>query len=521
MINFQEFFKGKKVTIMGPGLLGRGVGDIAFLAEMGAEVLATDLKTKEELKPSLEKLKKYKNIKYVLGQHRLEDFSNCDLVFKASGAPLDSIYIAEAKKNKIPIYTSAAFFAKFSGLPAIGVTGTRGKSTVTHLLIHILESVGKKIIKGGNIVGVSNLQLLKKLKDSRGPSVPSEMSVMSGNFRNRASDLSTFGAIAILELDSWQLQGFAEQKISPNISIWTTFYQDHMNYYKNDMKKYFDDKASIFKYQKFSKVKPFLQKDFFAQGLTLENKNSLPSLVIGRQVLPFLKKWGGKNFQKYLTPRSDLGDFKDPTLVSFNIAPKKLPSGWKFNLPGLHNQYNARIVVEAARLLGIKDVQIKKALLTFPGLSGRLQFLGESKTGVRIYNDSISTTPEATIAALHALGDKKKRKVILIFGGSSKNLDIKKLLQEIPKWCSKVIMFKGSGTDLIREKVFALQKKGVRVYEEEALNKTIQRALAIAQSGEILLYSPAFSSFGKYFKNEFDREAQFLKEISSQFKIVL
>src|SRR3989344_8267606 len=211
MSDFEQYFKGKKITVMGLGLLGRGVGDVAFLAECGAELIVTDLKTKEQLKESLEKLAKFKGIKYVLGEHRLEDFRNRDFILKAAGVPLDSVYIEEAKKNNIPVEMSAALFAKFSGLPIIGVTGTRGKSTVTHLIAHILESAGKRVILGGNVRGVSNLQLLKEINPPAG----------------RAD-------VAVLELDSWQLQGFGEAKISPHISAFTNFMQDHLNYYKNN-----------------------------------------------------------------------------------------------------------------------------------------------------------------------------------------------------------------------------------------------------------------------------------------------
>src|SRR3989344_8641055 len=126
MHDVSHYFKDKKITLMGLGLLGRGVGDAAFLAECGAEVLVTDLKPSTALRPSLEKLRKFKkpakgraSIKYVLGKHRLEDFRNCDLVLKAAGVPLDSIYIREARKNKIPVEMSGNIFVKFSDLPMI------------------------------------------------------------------------------------------------------------------------------------------------------------------------------------------------------------------------------------------------------------------------------------------------------------------------------------------------------------------------------------------------------------------
>src|SRR3989338_11224847 len=142
MKNWREFFKKKKITVMGLGLLGRGLGDAIFLAEHGADLIITDMRDEKILAPSLAKLKKYKNIHYTLGGHKLEDFSARggqappDFILKAAGVALNSPYIAEAKRNGIPIEMDASLFAKLmpKGGIIVGVTGTRGKSTTTALI---------------------------------------------------------------------------------------------------------------------------------------------------------------------------------------------------------------------------------------------------------------------------------------------------------------------------------------------------------------------------------------------------
>ena len=108
-------------------------------------------------------------------------------------------------------------------MPIIAVTGTRGKSTVTHLIAHILKIAGKKVLLGGNVRGVSTLALLNE---------------------------ATPESIAVFELDSWQCQGWGEVKKSPHIAVFTTFFSDHLNYYKNNLDAYLSDKANIFLYQK-------------------------------------------------------------------------------------------------------------------------------------------------------------------------------------------------------------------------------------------------------------------------------
>src|SRR3989344_3356414 len=216
-------FRDKKITVMGLGLLGRGVGDAKYLAECGADLIVTDLKTREQLTESVAQLEQFSNIKFVLGEHKLEDFRDRDFILKAAGVPLNSIYIAEAKKNNIPVRMSADLFAEISGIQVIGVTGTRGKSTVVHMIYEILKAAGKPVLLGGNVRGVSNFALLKD---------------------------ATSEHIAVLELDSWQLQGWGEVKMSPHVAVFTTLYSDHLNYYRNDLDAYLADKANIFLYQK-------------------------------------------------------------------------------------------------------------------------------------------------------------------------------------------------------------------------------------------------------------------------------
>ena len=98
---------------------------------------------------------------------------------------------------------------------------------------------------------------------------------------------------------------------------------------------------------------------------------------------------------------------------------------------------------------------------------------------------------------------------MLIIGGDDKKLDMSELIAEIPKWCSKVVLFKERGTDRIRDEVFALSAQGIDIYEEDGLPATVNRTFSVAVPGECILYSPAFTSFGKYFENEYDRGNQF------------
>ena len=416
---------------MGLGLLGKGLGDTMFLAKCGAEIIVTDPKTAEQLAPSVLALKKFKNITFVLGGHRLEDFENRDMILKAQGVPQDSIYIAHARKNNIPIRMDDELLVSFlpKNVTVVGVTGTRGKTTVTSLIYHILKKSGKKVHLGGNIRGVATLSLLPKIKS---------------------------GDIVVLELSSWQLQGFGESKISPHISVFTNFMPDHMNYYKNNLDDYFADKAFIFKYQK--------EGDTLVTGEILQKK--IPK------------------------------NFKGNLIVSNKT---NVPKNWKQQIVGEHNIENAALAIDAARALKIPMAKIKSGVESFKAVEGRLQFVKNIK-GISIYNDNNSTTPEATTVALKSFPQKQ---IVLIMGGADKNLDTKELLKTVEECAHTVILLPGTGSDKITNEGF---------YRAENLKDALETAYKSADKGDVVLFSPGFASFG-LFTNEYDRNDQFLKLI--------
>ena len=280
------------------------------------------------------------------------------------------------------------------------------------------------------------------------------------------------GDFVVAELDSWQLQGFGDSRISPHIAVFTTFLPDHMNYYKGDMARYFQDKANIFKFQKRGDV-----------------------LILGEQV-------------EKMT-RLNLGDKKGSTFK--NLKSKKIsaraadwPKNWQLKIIGEHNRYNAACALAVARALKIPDEISKEAIENFGGVPGRLEFIREIRD-VRIYNDTCATTPDATMAALRALSSKQ---IILILGGSDKGLDMSKLVAEIPKYCKGVVLLPGTGTEkLISNSKFLISNQ-TPISNVKNLREAVKKTVAIAKRSDIILFSPALASFGM-FKNEYDRGEQF------------
>lgn len=429
-----SFFKGKKVTLAGLGLLGRGVGDAKFLAESGAELIVTDLKSKEELAPSLEALSSYTGIQYTLGEHRLEDFRGRDIVFYGPKTPLHSPFIVEARENSAHTTMTTAFFAAHAGIPVVGVTGTRGKTTTTELIAHVLEKTGRLVLKGGNLRGVSTLALF--------PTVSPE-------------------AIAVLELDSWQLQGFRDERVSPHIAVFTNLMPDHLDYYQ-DMESYFADKANIFIFQK--------QGDVLVSGKAVHDawiKNTHPPVPA--------------------------------------VVPPLLEESFELALIGRHNRDNAALAREVLRNLGISDEEIRTHFKTFEPLPGRLQEV-QSVRGIRIINDNNATTPAATAAALAAVVGKK-HKTILIAGGSDKKLPLTVLADMIRELVSLTVLLPGSGTERLRKKL-----EGVSCIDASSIAQALTIAMTDAKPGDVVLFSPGFASFG-LFTNEYDRHDQFVTAV--------
>lgn len=442
MKDFSSYFKGKKITVMGLGLLGRGIGDTAFLAECGAELIVTDLKTESALSESFNQLKDFENITWRLGEHREEDFRGRDMILKAAGVPLDSKYIAIAKESGAEIAMSGALFAKLSGIPVIGVTGTRGKSTTTHMIHHVLSQAteGGKVLLGGNVRGVSNLQLLKEVEED---------------------------SLAVMELDSWQLQGFGTSEISPQIAVFTNFMEDHMNYYKGDMDAYFGDKANIFRYQEQGDV-----------------------LVTTRDVFEKAELYAKqKGFELNQEVR----------LVDTSV----LPEDCLLTQPGEHNRLNAALALEALKSIGLTEDEIFDHLASFPGVEGRLEYIG-SHNGAKIYNDNNATTPMAVVKGIEAVAGEKN--VILIAGGAYKEVDPAPLVPAIETHCKAVHLLSGTGTDMLKDRISC--------DVHDTLKDAVDAAVANAEAGDVILFSPGFASFGM-FVNEYDRNDQFVSLIKS------
>lgn len=462
-----SLFKDKRITVFGLGLNMGGVGTVRYLATQGArEIIVTDIKSREELAPSLARLTAYKNITYVLGQHRPEDFTGVDMVIKNPVIPWTNEYVKLALEHQIPVEMDSSLFFRLCKAPIVGVTGSKGKTTTATLIAHILGSAGKQVV----MVGISQVGVLGVLEQV------------------------TEKSIVVFELSSWRLSALARLKKSPHIAVLTNIYPDHLNYYKT-MAAYMADKKNIFRFQKGSDV-------------VIGNADD-PSVCEMVQDAP-----GTLLLSSVQHPIDGDGAWlADETLfVSEQGTERVLLPAQKVPLKGKHNLSNVLLAALTGLALGLSTKDVRAGIESFSGVPHRLEKIALKK-GVAYYNDTAATIPDATVAALRSFTEP----VILIAGGSDKRLDFTALAQEILARPKGLVLFRGAGTEKLIQamKDMLPEDEKERSFEVvESMGKAVELATRSAEPGDVILLSPGAASFG-LFQNEFDRGEQFRKAVEA------
>lgn len=475
-----ENFKDAVVTVMGLGIYkqGSGLGTAKWLMRHGAQTVITDLKDTTELKESvdlvMEWYNKYREMYpdrtiyqpvFVLGQHRKEDFENVDVVVQNPGVPSESEYIQAAKAKGVHIESDVSLFFRYFHYPVCAITGTKGKTTTTMLVGEMLKGLDAKAITAGNI-RVSPLEFLDDLL-AHNASTP-----------------------VVLELSSWMLESlpgaFTEIKHGPDISVLTNVFPDHLNRYAS-YEDYQKSKEIIFEYQR-------------PDQYTILNKDH--ELV--RSMEPRVKAqlfWFSKDYQE-----ANGCYVKDGQIVfrrdgdEFTILPLN-----EVALAGEHNLENILSATCMAMLRGVTVETIAKVLREFKGVPDRQELIREVDE-ISFINDTAATAPDAVVAAMKRFGDKEH--LITICGGVDKKMVFDAMAEALVANNKAVILFPGSASDIIRDKISGK----VTVYAANSMKEAVQTARSIAKTGDSVILSPGAASFNM-FKNEFDRGEQFREEV--------
>ncbi len=461
----ESLFKNKRITIFGLGLNMGGLGTILYAAKHGArEIIVTDIKSKDELSPSLQKLAAYKNITYVLGQHRPEDFTRVDLVIKNPGIPWTNEYIKLALQHNVPVEMDSSLFFSLCPAPIIGVTGSKGKTTTASLIAHILERAGKKVVR----IGISQVGVLGEL------------------------DKVTAESVVVFELSSWRLSALGRKRQSPHIAVLTNIYPDHLDYYKT-MAAYMADKKNIFAFQKKNDV----TVANFDNALVREMVQDAPGNLLFASTTEEMDGTGAWLCDETLFV-SEQG--KKSVLLPLSEVP----------LTGEHNIANILLASLATLAFGLTLKEVRAGIKSFSGVAHRLEKIAE-KNRVTYYNDTTATIPDAAIVALRSFTVL----VVLIAGGSDKRLDFAALAKEMCARAKEVVLLPGAGTEKLLHVLKKLPIAEGRTFPVvESMDEAVTLATQKAAAGDIVLLSPGAASFG-LFKNEFDRGEQFRKAVEA------
>lgn len=443
-------FADRSVVVMGLGLHGGGLESARFLAARGARVTVTDLRDEAILGPSLEKLQGLP-IRYVLGRHELADFAGADFVVKNPAVRPDSPFLAAARR----VETDLSLFLSACPATLIAVTGSKGKSSTASAVRWGLERSGKRVFLGGNIT-VSPLSFLDQ---------------------TRADDF------IVLELSSWQLGDLRGRRgadgqhlLKPRVAVITSILPDHLDRY-GTMDAYVADKRVIYEGQDRGDA-TVCGDDAWGRSFAAETGGR--PLIYGAE--PSAAGW--------IDGESGIGFGRAPDGKAAALVPAAPLT------PGAHQKRNLLAAALALVDLGIPADVVNAAMGSFPGIEHRLEFFHEAG-GVRYYNDTAATIPEAAAAAL----DSFDRAPVLVTGGTDKQLDFAPLVAAAPK-AKALILLAGSGSEKLAP---ALAASGIAFQGPfDDLDRAVRAAVAAAVPGDRVVLSPGCASFGM-FLNEFDR----------------
>lgn len=380
-----------------------------------------------------------------------------DLVVHSPGVSRQHPFLLECDKLKIKITNEIEIASNFTNKKIIGVTGTNGKTTTVNLIHHLLS--------------------VCKIKN-----------VMVGNVGNPfvcclGEDYDFYS----LELSSYQLETI--ETFKPNIAIITNITPDHLERHKT-MENYLRIKSNIYKNMNMKDVVILNYDDDFLRKLTIKNTRVF-----------------------YISSKEEVkGIYLANNRIYLNIDNKvELLNIEELLVFGLHNVENVMFSVLAGYLSGLKLDCLIEGAKTFKGVQHRLEFVREVN-GVKIFNDSKSTNPEASITAIKAFDNKK---IYLILGGSYKEVSYVKLAKIIKEYGVFPII-QGETKKEIRR---ALELAEVREYQmEDNIKAALDFALLKALEDEIIILSPGCASFDQFLNFE-ERGEVFKNYVKSNIQL--
>jgi len=447
--------EGKKVLVVGLGKTGEALSQ--FLLKRRARVKISEIKSASEFGQKIDEWTN-RGVEVETGRHDLKSFMSSDLIVPSPGVPILAELKAAMKKG-IPVISEIELAFQFLKGKIVGVTGTNGKSTTVTLIHKILKEGKREAFLAGNI-GTPLISFVETSQESH---------------------------IYITEISSFQLEYLKTFRAS--VSIFLNVSPNHLDWHPS-FQSYYKTKKKLFLFQKEGDEAILNRDDPLVWRLKKEGK----------------AKAYGFSRKTRVSPGCFL---QDGHLIICDQEEEKLMPLSEIRLPGAHNLENVMASALAAHLFGIPLPSIRESIKGFEGLEHRQEKVLTLR-GVDFINDSKATTIEATTRALESYD----RKMILILGGRDKGADFTQLRKPVKKKVKKAI--------LIGEAINKIGKalKGIVPVEvASSLQEAVSLGFSSASSGDIVLLSPACTSFDM-FKNFEERGQVFKKEVYELAKSV-
>ncbi len=442
-------FKDKKVLVVGAGK--SGIAAFNLLDEEKAHTILYDSNANLEKETIIEQLNQGYQGEIITGELMDEIKDNLDYVVLSPGVPTDLAFVNDLRDSGIPILGEIELAYQFSKGKIVAITGTNGKTTTTTLVGEIMKTYYESVFVVGNI-GVPYTQMVKDTKDN---------------------------SITVAEMSSFQLETVINFR--PDVSAILNLTPDHLNRH-HTMEAYVNAKLRITENQTSSDYCVLNYED----NLLQEAAKKITTNIVWFSSSRCLKKG------IYLS--------NDDIVYQDGTSEKVIINIHELQIFGRHNYENVMAAVGVALCCGVPIEDIRKALIAFKGVEHRIEYV-TTKHGVKYYNDSKGTNPDAAIQAIKAM----QTKTLLIAGGYDKDSDYDEWIQAFDGKVNYLVLL-GQTREKIKS---AAQRLGIEnIVLVDSLKEAVDFCSKHAKEGESVLLSPCCASWGM-FKNYEERGCMF------------
>ncbi|MEG8948063.1 UDP-N-acetylmuramoyl-L-alanine--D-glutamate ligase [Rosettibacter firmus] len=428
--------RNKKITIL--GAVRSGIGAARLAKKLGAIPFVSDCASKDSLSKSIEIFEK-EGIDFEYGKHS-DKVYDCDFIVTSPGIPSNSAVILNALKRGIKIISEVEFASWFCKGTIISITGTNGKTTTTSLMNYTLSECGLKSYPAGNI-GNAFSELVLDVKENE---------------------------FVSLETSSFQLD-FVD-KFKPKFAMILNITPDHLDRYNNNFNEYIDSKFLITKNQN--------EDDFFIYNADDITINTKLEKVSAHKI--------GFSTKKELNVGTYYKDGK--MFFAWYGKQEEICKASDLFIKGEHNIANALAVLSVAKILNLPNKKIRSAFTSFKGVEHRIEFVREIN-GVEYYNDSKATNVDSVWYALRSF-DKP---IYLILGGKDKGNNYDQIKDLVVSKVKKIYAIGSSAN-----KIYEYFKDYVPTEYKQTIEDCVESARKEAESGSVVLLSPACASFDMF-----------------------